>query len=99
MDTERIASHPLFRRLSFERRCLGSILAVTMAGVYFSYILTVALRPGLLGIPINEGAVLTWGVVAGAALLSFGFLLTAIYVVVANTRLDALSQRLQEDLL
>jgi uncharacterized membrane protein (DUF485 family) len=40
----------------------------------------------------------TWGVVVGAALLSFGFLLTAIYVVVANTRFDALSRRLQEDL-
>jgi uncharacterized membrane protein (DUF485 family) len=38
----------------------------------------------------------TWGIVVGAALLSFGFVLTAIYVLVANTRLDALSRHLQE---
>jgi len=36
--------------------------------------------------------------VIGAGLLSFGFILTAVYVLVANTRLDAISLRLQEDL-
>jgi uncharacterized membrane protein (DUF485 family) len=98
MNTERIAGHALFRRLSFERRCLGGVLAVIMAAVYFAYILTIAFCPSLLSLPVSENAVVTWGVVVGAALLSFGFLLTAIYVVVANTRFDALSRRLQEDL-
>jgi len=74
------------------------VLAVIMAAVYFAYILTIAFRPSLLSLPVSENAVVTWGVVVGAALLSFGFLLTAIYVVVANTRFDALSRRLQEDL-
>jgi uncharacterized membrane protein (DUF485 family) len=98
MNTERIAGHALFRRLSFERRCLGGVLAVIMAAVYFAYILTIAFRPSLLSLRVSENAVVTWGVVVGVALLSFGFLLTAIYVVVANTHLDALSRRLQEDL-
>jgi uncharacterized membrane protein (DUF485 family) len=69
-----------------------------MAGAYFAYILTVAFRPDLLGTPMWDGSVVTWGILVGAALLSFGFVLTAIYVLVANTRLDALSRRLQEDL-
>ena len=97
MDTEHIAKHPTFRRLAFERRCLGLGLAVTMATAYFAYILTVAFDPAALGTPVQAGSILTWGVVAGVALLCFGFLLTATYVLVANTRLDALSQRLQED--
>ncbi|MGE7414440.1 DUF485 domain-containing protein [Methylobacterium tarhaniae] len=98
MEIERIEGHPAFRRLAFERSCLGRALATAMAGAYFAYILTIAFRPGLLGQPIAEGAVTTWGIVVGAGLLALGFVLTAIYVAVANTRLDALSDRLREDL-
>jgi len=98
MDVARILDHPLFQRLAFERRCLGFVLATAMAVTYFAYILTIAFRPTLLGTRIFEGTVITWGVVIGAGLLSFGFILTAVYVLVANTRLDAISQRLQEDL-
>jgi uncharacterized membrane protein (DUF485 family) len=98
MDVARILGHPLFHRLAFERRCLGLILAAAMAVTYFAYVLTIAFRPALLGIRLFEGSVITWGIVIGAGLLSFGFILTAVYVIVANTRLDAISQRLQEDL-
>ncbi len=98
MDNARIMGHPLFHRLAFERRCLGFVLATVMAVTYFAYILTIAFRPGLLGTRLFEGSVITWGIVIGAALLSFGFILTAIYVFVANTRLDVISQQLQEDL-
>ena len=98
MDVARILDHPLFHRLAFERRCLGLVLATAMAVTYFAYILTIAFRPTLLGTPLFEGSVVTWGVVIGAGLLSFGFVLTAVYVLIANTRLDAISQRLEEDL-
>ncbi|ACA18276.1 protein of unknown function DUF485 [Methylobacterium sp. 4-46] len=98
MEIERIAGHPAFRRLAFERGCLGLGLAAAMAGAYFTYILTIAFRPALLGLPVAEGSAISWGIVAGVGLLGLGFLLTAIYVLVANTRLDALSRRLQEDL-
>jgi uncharacterized membrane protein (DUF485 family) len=97
-DIGRIAAHPLFRQLARERRILGGVLAITMATVYFGYILTIAFRPDLLGIPVHESSVVTWGFVVGAALLSFGFVLTAIYVFVANTRLDTLTRHLLEDL-
>lgn len=98
MDHSRISNHPVYRRLCCERNCLGGTLAVAMAGAYFAYILTVAFRPDLLGTPMRDGSVVTWGILVGAAVLGFGFVLTAIYVLVANTRLDALSRRLQEDL-
>ena len=95
---DRIAAHPLFRQLALERSRLGTVLAVTLAVTYFSYILTIAFNSSALGTPLHDGTVITWGVVLGVALLSFGFVLTAIYVVIANTRLDDLSRRLQEDL-
>lgn len=69
-----------------------------MATAYFAYVLTVAFRPDLLGTPIRDGSIVTWGIAVGVALLGLGFALTVIYVLVANTRLDGLSRRLREDL-
>lgn len=97
MNTERIATHPVFRQLAFERSCLGYSLAALLSAAYFSYILTVAFSPATLGTPIWVGAVMTWGVAVGVGLLALGFVLTVAYVLVANTRLDALSDRLRED--
>jgi len=95
---EQISTHPAYRQLSAERLRLGLWLSAVMAGVYFAYILTVAFRPQALGTPIGEGTVMTWGLVAGVGVIALGFLLTGVYVVRANSRFDALTERLVEDL-
>ena len=95
---EAISSHPTFLKLTMARTRLGLSLAAVMVVLYFSYILTVALRPAVLGTPVFGGAVVTWGVVAGVALLSLGFVLTAIYVSIANRHFDDLTESLREDM-
>lgn len=95
---DQVVSHPIFRQLAQERSRLGTALATILSVTYFSYILTVAFRPSTLGVPLHDGTVITWGLVLGVGLLGLGFVLTAIYVAFANSRLDELSRRLQEDL-
>jgi len=95
---DQVVSHPIFRQLAQERSRLGTALATTLAATYFTYILTIAFNPSALGVPLHDGTVITWGLVLGVGLLGFGFVLTAIYVAFANSRLDELSRRLQEDL-
>ena len=95
---EAIRRNPNFRRLAAARARLGLSMAALMATLYFAYILTVALRPSALGTPVLPGAVSTWGIVAGVGLLSLGFVLTAIYVAVANRHFDHLTKSLEEDL-
>jgi uncharacterized membrane protein (DUF485 family) len=95
---DHVASHPIFRQLALERSRLGTALASILAVTYFTYILTIAFNPSALGVALHDGTVITWGLVLGVGLLIFGFVLTAIYVVFANSRLDDLSRRLQEDL-
>lgn len=95
---DHVASHPIFKQLALERSRLGTGLATVLAFTYFAYILTIAFRPSTLGVPLHDDTVITWGVVVGAGLLCFGFILTAVYVVFANSRLDDLSRRLREDL-
>jgi uncharacterized membrane protein (DUF485 family) len=57
--------------------------AVTLA-VYFSYILAIAFRPGLLGRAVSMGGVVTWGMVAGAGVIVFSGAIASWYVARAN---------------
>ncbi|MGY3482822.1 uncharacterized membrane protein (DUF485 family) [Bradyrhizobium sp. USDA 4011] len=98
MDLQTIQQHPTFRQLASERARLGVAMSIVMAAAYFTYILTIAFWPRLLGYPLWSGTVITWGVLVGVGLIALGFLLTAVYVRRANSRFDSLSQLLLEDL-
>lgn len=98
MNLQTIQDHPAFRQLVSERARLGVGMSIVMAAAYFAYILTVAFWPRLLGHPLWNGTVITWGVLIGVGLIALGFLLTAVYVRRANSRFDRLSQLLLEDL-
>lgn len=98
MDLKAIQNHPAFRQLASERTRLGVSMSIVMAAAYFAYILTIAFWPRLLGHPLWDGTVITWGVLVGVGLIAFGFLLTAVYVQRANSRFDQLGQILLEDL-
>ncbi|MBH5397215.1 DUF485 domain-containing protein [Bradyrhizobium sp. CNPSo 4010] len=98
MDLQTIQAHPAFRQLARERSRLGVAMSIVMAAAYFAYILTIAFWPRLLGHPLWDGTVITWGVLIGVGLIALGFLLTAVYVRRANSRFDRLNQLLMEDL-
>ena len=98
MDLQRIQDHPAFRQLASERTRFGAFMSIGMAAAYFSYILAIAFWPRLLGLPLWNGTVITWGVLIGVGLIALGFVLTAVYVRRANSRFDHLSQRLLEEM-
>ena len=97
MDLQRIQDHPTFRQLASQRTRFGVGMSIGMAAAYFTYILTIAFWPQLLGLPLWNGTVITWGILVGVGLIALGLALTAVYVRRANTRFDHLSQRLLEE--
>jgi uncharacterized membrane protein (DUF485 family) len=97
MDLQQIKGHPVFRQLASERTRLGAGMSVGMAVAYFSYIVTIAFWPRLLGLPLWNGTVITWGIPIGVGIIALGFVLTAVYVRRANSRFDHLNQRLMEE--
>lgn len=97
LKVQRIAAHPAYRQLSVERRRLGLWLSAAMSLIYFAYILTIAFYPQAFAAPLSSDVVMTWGLVAGVAVIASGFALTALYVWLANTRFDALTSQLIED--
>lgn len=69
-----------FHSLVSQRSRLGWILSILILIVYYSFILVIAFSPSLLGIPISEGGIITWGLVIGIGIILFTFLITGIYV-------------------
>jgi uncharacterized membrane protein (DUF485 family) len=97
MDLQKIQDLPAFRQLATERTRFGVGMSIGMAAAYFSYILTIAFRPRLLGLPLWNGTVITWGFLIGLGLIALGLVLTAAYVRRANSRFDHLSRLLLEE--
>ncbi|QUS38073.1 DUF485 domain-containing protein [Tardiphaga alba] len=98
MNAELIQQNVLFRQLSRERSRFGFAMSAMMAVSYFAFIMVIAFRPSLLGLPLGTGTTTTWGVVVAVALIALGFILTAVYVARANSRFDQLKDKLLEDL-
>ncbi|MGX5668948.1 DUF485 domain-containing protein [Rhizobium daejeonense] len=93
---ENIAERRDFKHLSSLRNRLGAALASSMALIYFAFIALVAFSPATLAKPVTAASSISIGIVVGVAIMASGFLLTAIYVVFASTRLDPLVEEIKK---
>lgn len=94
---ERIEKTPQFKQLVAKRERFAWLLSAIMLGLYVTFILLIAFAPQLLGTPINDGSVMTWGIPMGVGLILSAFILTGIYVQRANGEFDALNQAILDE--
>ena len=94
---ERIEKTPQFKQLVAKRERFAWLLSAIMLGLYVTFILLIAFAPQLLGTPISEGSVTTWGIPMGVGLILSAFILTGIYVQLANGEFDALNQAILDE--
>ena len=90
-----IESDPVFQNLVARRSRLAWILSALMLVIYFGFILLVAFAPQVLGTPLGKG-VMTLGIPIGIFVIVSAFLLTAHYVLQANTEFDDLTSKIVE---
>ncbi|MFD2645550.1 DUF485 domain-containing protein [Pseudomonas japonica] len=94
----RIRANPKFHALVRSRARLSWSLSATVLGAYYLFMAVVAFQPHWLHAPLTEGRQLTVGIPVAAALIVLSWLLTGWYVRNANTRFDAMSADLLEEL-
>ncbi len=92
-----IKKHPSFIKLQKERRKLALILSSLVLLIYFSFILSIAFAPQLLSAPVASGSVITVGIPIGIAIILLSFILTGIYVYIANKQFDRYTQEIHAD--
>jgi len=92
---ESIQRDPDYQELVRRRSSLGWTLSLIMLVLYFGLILLVAYAPKFLALPIGTG-VTTIGIPIGLFVIVSAFVLTGIYVSIANSKYDALIRRIVE---
>lgn len=97
-SVDAIKAHPRYQELVCSRKCFASNLTAIMLVIYFGFILVIAFAPQWLGTPVAEGATTTLGMPIGVIIIISAFVLTGIYVAKANTRFDALTKAIREDM-
>lgn len=93
---QQILQNPTFQTLDRQRWRLGMTLTIIQLFIYFGFILVVALAPDYLR-QSWRGGVTTLGIPIGIGVILSAFILCGIYVWFANSRFDALNQRIQQE--
>ena len=88
-----MSEHPKFQELVRRRSRFAWTLSWIMLLIYQGFILLVAFAKGFLATPIG-GGVITIGIPIGLGVIISAFLLTGIYVWVANSRFDEMTREL-----
>jgi len=94
---EHVRNNPKYQKLVKERSRFAWKLSIIMLVVYYTFILTIAFDPSVLGTKIGDG-VMTIGIPVGIAIIIIAFALTGIYVKRANGEFDELSHQVKEEL-
>ena len=93
---EKIKANPDYQELVKRRSAFAIKLSLAILVVYFSFILTIAFEPQLLGTPLSAGSVTTVGIPVGIAVIIFAFVLTGVYTQRANGEFDDLANKVKD---
>lgn len=93
---EKIKANPDYQELVKRRSAFAIKLSLAILVVYFSFILTIAFDPALLGTPLSAGSVTTVGIPVGIAVIIFAFVLTGVYTQRANGEFDDLANKVKD---
>ena len=94
---QRMRVNPKFQALVAKRGRFAWTLAAIVLTLFYGFVLAVAFSPASLGQAINEGSLVTYGVVIELVMFIFFWTLTAVYVKRANTEFDALTQEIVQE--
>lgn len=95
-NAQAMMANPRFQKLVKTRSSLGWTLSLIMCVIYFGLIALVAFDKPLVAQPIGDGPT-SVGIALGIAVILSAIVLVGIYVVIANTRFDALSRELKRE--
>ncbi len=95
---DKIKNNPDYQELVSKRTSFSIRLTISMLVVYFTFILTIAFDPSVLGTPISADSVTSIGIPIGMVIILFAFILTGIYIKRANGEFDDLSNKIKQSI-
>lgn len=94
---QRISESESYQELVKTRTRFGWTLTLIMLGAYLGFLFLVAFQKELMTQPIAEGWTTTVSIPVGIGLIVFTIILTGIYVRRANSKYDALTEKIKKE--
>lgn len=95
----RVLAHPKFQQMARQKSILGWSFSALMMLVYVSFILVIGISPQTLAAKVNPNGVTTWGIYVGIFVIVFSFVITAIYVHIANGKFDKMTREVVDEVM
>ena len=95
---DRVTANPKFHEFIAMRSRYSIIMAIISAAAYYGFILLIAFEKQVLAARIGTG-VMTWGIPVGFGVIIFTILITAYYVLKANSEFDDLNDKIKREAL
>ena len=92
-----LPGNPAYIRLKALRRGVAFSFAAICLGLCAVFMLTAVLAPSALTVPLNAQGTLTSGLLGAIGLILLSWILTGVYIHLANTRFDPLCEGLLEE--
>lgn len=97
--TQRVLSHPKFKAMEKQKSILGWSFSAVMFLAYVAYILIIGTDPQLLATKVSAGSIMTVGIYVGVAMIVFAFLITLVYVWLANGKFEDMTQEVVKEVM
>lgn len=94
--SESISQLPSYKKLTRNRWALGLSLTILALLIYYGFIYLVAFQKELMSSPVGNGYT-TWSIALGIGVIIMTILLTGIYVFIANSKFDQLTQEIHKE--
>ena len=95
---QQVLNNPDFIDMARKKASLSRLFTIITVLLYFAYMITLGVNPGLFATPVSPGSTTTWGIYIGAAVILISIILTGIYVHKANGEFDVLTQKVVQDI-
>jgi uncharacterized membrane protein (DUF485 family) len=89
-----ILSNKNFQKLVAVRRWVSWLFLLVLLGSYLAFGLLSVYLPSVLARPAFTGGIVPLGIVAGYAILALTFIITLVYVWIANSYFEPLEQKI-----
>lgn len=89
---KKVLAHPKFQSMARQKALLGWTFSAIMFFVYVAYIWVIGTSPQLLATKVSDNSIITVGIYIGICMIIFSFLITLVYVYIANGKFEDMTQ-------
>lgn len=96
---DRVLMHPKFRAMAKQKALLGWSFSAIIFFVYVAFIWVIGTSPQSFSAKVSAGGVTTIGIYVGVFVIVFSFLITLIYVSLANGRFEDITREVVDEVM